>query len=119
VTERLQKKDRQVLIDALKTLDLMVESTAERVVGWHEHGDYACGFYWSKKRQAWRFDSPRPYVHTWEDLRTTMAEFRWDQRGIEVIEGLHGEWNKSRSESRWKRYRGAVAAFYMRLRGLG
>ena len=117
MTERFQKKDRQALVDALKKLDLMVESTADRVAGWTQEGEYACGFFWSKLHGAWRFDSPRPYIHTWDDLRTALDEYQWDQKVITEIESLYAAWKKGRSETRWKRYRGAVAAFYLRLKG--
>ena len=94
---------------------MTVQRYQERIEAWTADWAFVGGFYWSKKRRAWRFDSPRPYVHTVEDLGHLRDEYQRDRRGIIQIEDAWDAFKTKPSQTRFKRYKGALAAFFLRL----
>lgn len=115
---RLKKKDKDKLIEFFKnrSRNMVIQTKSDRVEAWDaDNWVFVGGFYWSKRRRAWRFDSPRPYAHTVEDLDLLLDEYQRDQRGLQQIEESWETFKGKPSQRRFRQYKGALAAFFLRL----
>jgi len=122
---RLQKGDADLITKALEAQDFEVRGSEERVEAWCKVTKrYICGFYWESavkpglahpaRPGGWRFDLALSNAWSVKDLKTSITEARRVRRILPDTTEAWKAFASSKSNSRWSKYRGLVAALFLR-----
>lgn len=90
-----------------------------------EDDNYVCGFYWQSAKKfddplkhstpaGWRFDLCLSFAFSVKDLKSALTEAKRVRKLRPRLLEAWIRFSSSRSVSRWRDYRGHVAALFMR-----
>ncbi len=114
-----------MIAQALEHRGFRVHKSMTRVEAWCPDTDrYICGFYWHKATKAtdkfparpavWRFDIAMSDCYSLKDLKSACIEAKRIRKVVHTCRAAWQKFSGSRSTSRWREYRGEVAALFLR-----